>query len=138
MASTYLRKWVEMRKKKIPYFHVSNARGKKGKVRVKLRWRKPRGTANKKRMRWKSCGSSPRVGYKNPALLRGIHPCGMREFIVRNVKELDGIDKKTTAVRIVSAVGRRKRAAIEAKAKELGLRVLNPMKDREKVQDVKK
>ncbi|MGB9719171.1 MAG: eL32 family ribosomal protein [Candidatus Anstonellales archaeon] len=117
-----------MKKKKIPYFHVPNAGGKRGKVRVKSRWRKPRGAGNKKRMRWKSCGPSPRVGYKNPAVLRGRHPSGMREFLVRNEKELGGIDKKTTAIRIASGVGKKKRSMIEAMAKELDLKVLNPSK----------
>jgi len=118
-----------MKKKKVPYFHVPNAGGKKGKVRVKPRWRKPRGAGNKKRMRWKSCGPSPRVGYKNPAEVRGLHPCGMRELLVKNEKELDGVDKKTTAIRIASAVGKKKRIAIEAKARELGLKILNPTKE---------
>jgi len=117
---------TKMKKKKIPYFHVPNAGGKKGKARVKPRWRKPRGVGNKKRMKWKSCGPSPRIGYKNPAALRGVHPSGMREHLVRNEKELDGIDKKTTAIRIASAVGKKKRALIERKAKELGLKILNP------------
>jgi len=124
----------KMKKKKIPRFHVPNAGGKKGKVRVKERWRKPRGAGNKKRMRWKSCGPSPRVGYKNPADVRGYHPCGMKEVLVKNESELDGIDKKITAIRIASAVGKKKRIAIEEKAKQIGLKVLNPTKQKIKTE----
>ncbi|RME79083.1 MAG: hypothetical protein D6769_03340, partial [Methanobacteriota archaeon] len=44
------------------------------------------------------------------------------------VKEITNIDVKDVAVRIRKAVGKRKRAAIVEKAKELSLRVLNPGK----------
>jgi large subunit ribosomal protein L32e len=58
--------------------------------------------------------------------VRGLHPSGFREVLVHNEKELRGLDPKTQAVRIGGTVGSKKRSALEGKAKELGLRVLNP------------
>ena len=50
---------------------------------------------------------------------------GFAEVLVHNVKELEGLDPDRQAVRIGRTVGYYKRTAIEEKADELGLRVLN-------------
>ncbi len=108
-------------KKKKPKFNVLNL----GFFRsVKARWREPRGTHNKKRMKFKWAGASPRVGYRNPPDARGVHPGGLREALVHNVPQLDGL--KDVVVRIASGVGARKRKLIEERAKALSLRILNP------------
>ena len=112
-----------MRKKKKPKFNVLNAGGKRGKKRVKKRWRKPKGIDNKKRVREKWAGKSPNIGYKNPDHIRGLHPCGLREVLVHNEKELDGL--KNVAVRIASSVGKRKKTLILEKALAMGLKVVN-------------
>jgi len=107
-------------KKKKPKFNVMNLGFFKS---VKARWRKPRGTHNKKRIGFKWTGASPRIGYRNPADVRGFHPGGKREVLICNVKELDGL--KDVFVRIASSVGARKRQALESKAKSMNLTVLN-------------
>jgi len=109
-----------MEKKKKPNFNVLNFGFFKS---VKSRWRKPRGTHNKKRMKFRWAGALPRIGYKNPKELRGLHPSGMREVLVSNVAGLDGL--KDVVVRIASSVGARKRAVMEEKAKTLKLKVVN-------------
>jgi len=91
---------------------------------VKARWRKPRGTHNKKRMKQKWTGASPHIGYRNPLALRGMHPAGLREVLVHNVQGLEGL--KGVVVRIGSGVGARKKKLMEEKAKALNLRILNP------------
>ena len=96
------------------------------KKRVKLRWRKPRGIDNKKKIHKKIMGASPSIGWRSARDDRGFHPSGLMELLVRNVKELDGA--KDVAVRIAGAVGAKKRAVIMEKAKKLGLPVLNPFK----------
>ena len=108
------------KKKKKPKFTPMNLRTRK---RVKDRWRKPRGVANKKRRKYAYAGPSPRVGYKNTEKARGLHPLGLEELLVRNLKELEGA--KDVLVRISGSVGAKKRAQIEEKAKKLGLRVVN-------------
>lgn len=91
---------------------------------VKDRWRRPRGVDNKKRIRKRSAGPSPRIGYKNSGEVRFLHPSGLKEVLVHNVAELIAAGNNV-AVRIAGGVGGRKKAEIEKKAGELKLRVIN-------------
>jgi large subunit ribosomal protein L32e len=109
-------------KKNKPKFNVLNDGHRK---RVPSRWRKPRGTHNKKRMGMEWTGASPSIGYRNPPDVRGLHPDGNMEVLVNNVAELESL--QNVSVRIASSVGIRKRKSIEEKAKSLKLRVLNPI-----------
>ena len=70
-------------------------------------------------------GAHPQPGYGQPRKVRGLHPSGLKDVLVHNVKELAGLDKAVHAVRIARTVGKRKRAEIIKKAEELGLKVLN-------------
>jgi|GEM_PF-354858 large subunit ribosomal protein L32e len=90
-------------------------------------WRRPRGMDNK--MRKRIAGKKPvSVGFGTPSAVRNLHPSGFREILVRNPSELDGINAEKEAIRIASTVGLRKRLAIEDKARELGIRILNPQR----------
>ncbi len=92
-------------------------------------WRRPRGMFNKLRKRYggKWSGRIPvNVGFGSPKAVRGLHPSGYEEVLVYNPSDLDKIDRERQAVRIASCVGMKKRLAIEDKAKELGIKVLNP------------
>jgi large subunit ribosomal protein L32e len=93
--------------------------------RFSLSWRRPRGLDNKIRRKIKGWPPGPSSGYKGPKIARGLHPSGFREVMVFNVADLSGIDPATQAARIAHTVGKRKRAEIIAKAKELNLKILN-------------
>jgi large subunit ribosomal protein L32e len=69
-------------------------------------------------------GRMVKVGYGSNPAEKNIHPCGLRERLVFNVKDLETI--KEEAIRISSGVGKRKRAEIKERAEEIGLKVLNP------------
>ncbi len=125
-----------MNKKKRGSFNVPNSGGKRGKKRVKARWRKPRGIDNKKRIRKKSHGKNVKVGYGNDSDKRNKHPSGFYEAIVNNIKELEMLKGKNIVARIAGAVGKKKRMEIEKKANELKIRILNPLKG-EKIEDKK-
>ncbi len=88
------------------------------------KWRKPKGIDSKKRIERKDKGPVVKIGYRTPRVIRGIHPSGMPEVIVHNPSELEGLSG--VVVRIARTVGARKRAVIVEKAKELGLKVINP------------
>ncbi|MGD6851388.1 MAG: 50S ribosomal protein L32e [Candidatus Bathyarchaeia archaeon] len=88
-------------------------------------WRRPRGLDNKIRRKILGWPPGPSMGYKGPKVARGLHPSGYREVIVYNVADLSNVDINTQAVRIGHTVGKRKRADIIAKAKELNLKILN-------------
>ena len=116
-------KKISVKKKSKKKFTVPNTTGCRRMKSVKSRWRKQTGIDNKKRIRKAFMGKSPRVGNKNAEDVRGLHPLGLQEILVNNVKELEGAEK--VLVRIASKVGKRKKADIVAKAKELNLRILN-------------
>lgn len=96
--------------------------------RLGEKWRRPKGRHSKLRKHEKNRGFLPKPGYGSPALVRGLHPSGLKEVRVFNARELEGLDPKTHAVRIAAQVGKKKRIEIMKKAQELGIRVLNPLK----------
>ncbi len=109
---------IKMTKKK-PKFERYGWRKKK---KLSKSWRRPRGHDNKLREHIAAKGASVKAGYRRKKEERGLHPSGVREVLVFNTNEL----AKTTAVRIASSVGRRKREQIEEEAAARGIRVLNP------------
>lgn len=88
------------------------------------KWRKPRGRHHKMRTYLGGKLSSPAIGYRTRAEVRGLHPSGYREVLVHNLKDLESIDKKTQAVRISGKVGKRKREIILKEVEKLKLKVL--------------
>ena len=88
-------------------------------------WRKPRGQHNKQREQRKAKGSLPKPGFGSPIAVRGMHPSGFFEVLISSVKELEGIDPKTHAVRIGATVGDRTRVGLQEKAFGAGFKVLN-------------
>lgn len=90
-------------------------------------WRKPKGIHSKMKRQLKRRPPMVDIGYRGPAAARDLHPSGFEEVLVYNVDGLEGIDPKKQAVRIGGTVGTKKRMAIEDRADELGIRVLNRM-----------
>ena len=89
------------------------------------KWRRPKGIDSKMRLKKKGKPRSPSIGWGSPKAVRGLHPSGYEEVLVHNVKELEKIDPARQAARIAGTVGARKRELIIARAKELGIKVLN-------------
>ena len=88
-------------------------------------WRKPRGQHNKQREQKKAKGALPKPGFGSPVAVRGMHPSGFFEVLVNSLKDLEGLDPKTQAVRLGATVGTRKRTIIQEQAVSAGLKVLN-------------
>jgi len=109
-------------KKKKPKFNVPNLGFFKS---VKARWRKPRGTHNKKRMKFQFMGALPKVGYRNQKETRGLHPSGKREVLVNNESELEMAKGADVVVRLAGALGKRKRMLLSAKAKAFKIEIVN-------------
>ena len=91
--------------------------------KLKNVWRRPKGHHSKLREHRRYRPSSPRIGYGNKKEARGRHPCGMMERLISNIGDLDLI--KSEVGRIAGAVGGKKRIVIRARAKELGIKLLN-------------
>ncbi|MCX6800947.1 MAG: hypothetical protein NTZ73_02055 [Candidatus Diapherotrites archaeon] len=86
------------------------------------KWRKSRSIDSDTGLRH---GFKPKIGYGNPAEIRGIHPSGYVEVRVHNVKELEKINPKTEAGRISATVGKKKRNEIIVRANEKKIKILN-------------
>ena len=119
-----VRRRIKTRKPEFRHFEAH----KKLKLRD-LGWRRPRGRHSKWRERYGGKWSGrilPNPGFSSPKAVRGLHPSGYQEVLVHTPKELETVNPEIQAVRIASAVGLKKRLAIEEKARELGIKVLNP------------
>ena len=120
MAERLLRVRTRQKSKK-PEFNYHDSHKKK---RLGTSWRKPQGLHNKLRQQVAAKGTLVRPGFGSPKAVRGFHPCGYPEMLVNNVAEL--MKAQGFVVRIASGVGMKKRLDIQAKASEMGLRILNP------------
>lgn len=121
-----VRRRMKSRKPEFRHFEAH----KKLKLRD-LGWRRPRGRHNKWRERYGGKWSGrvlPNPGFSSPKAVRGLHPSGYEEVLVFNVKDLESVNPEFQAVKIASRVGLKKRLMIEEKAKELGVKILNPTK----------
>lgn len=101
--------------------------------RVEKSWRKPRGLDSKMRKKVKGWPKSVKVGYRGPKKLRGLHPSGYAEVLIRTVDDVNEVDPKTQAIRIAHTVGAKKRVEISARATERGIRILNPKQVKEEL-----
>ena len=99
--------------------------------RLKASWRRPRGIDSKMRKKVKGWPPSPRAGYRSPKKTRGLHPSGYKEVLVHTLDDVEKINPETQAMRIAHTVGARKRIEISAKARELGIYILNPKEVKE-------
>jgi len=99
-------------------------------TRLDSSWRVPRGKDSKSRKSKKGWPRKPSIGYRTSRSLRGIHPSGKREVAVENVNDIEKLKGTDAIGRISSRVGRKKRREITDKAKELGVALLNPLKER--------
>ena len=95
-------------------------------VRIRSAWRRPTGIDNKMRMEVKGWPKKVKIGYRGPAIARGLHPSGKRDVLVHNISELEQMSPERDAARLAGALGRRNRIGLVSRAKELGIKVLNP------------
>lgn len=90
-----------------------------------VKWRKPQGDQSKMRQHYGYRRNVVSIGYGGPKEARYLHPSGFKEVRVWNLKDLERINPETEAARVAHSVGMKKRLAIEEKADELKIRVLN-------------
>jgi large subunit ribosomal protein L32e len=89
-------------------------------------WRKPKGHHSQLRRQRKAKGSLVKIGFGSPAAVRALHPSGYEEVLVHRPEDVQGITK-TQAIRVAGTVGKKKQVEIEKAAKDLNIRVLNPL-----------
>ena len=94
-------------------------------MKLKLKWRKPKGAHSKIRHNMRGRRKMPTVGYRGPTEVRGMHDSGLHIINVSNIGQLKNLDAKKDGIIVSSAVGKKKRLVIFQKAKEMQLQVLN-------------
>jgi large subunit ribosomal protein L32e len=94
-------------------------------LKLKEKWRRPRGIDNKMRQKVKGWPPSVNTGYRGPKEARGLHPSGYKEILVYKPEDIAKIDPKTEAARIAHTVGKKKRVQIIAEAKKRKVLILN-------------
>jgi large subunit ribosomal protein L32e len=124
IATRQLLKTRKKQKSKKPTFKRTDSHKKK---KLDENWRRPRGLQSKLRKRIASKGAVVQVGYGSPRAVRGLHPSGFEDVLVRNLDDLQSIDPTYQAVRIARTVGVRKRQMMEEVAKNREIKLLNPL-----------
>ena len=125
----------KQQKSKKPTFKRTDSHKKK---KLDENWRRPRGLQGKLRRRFASKGAVVQVGYGSPRAVRGLHPSGFEEVMVRNQDDLQPIDPSYQAARIARTVGVRKRQMIEEVAKSREIKILNPLPEEIGVEEVER
>lgn len=108
-------------KRKKPAF---NRQEYKKHVKLKKKWKRPRGITSKLRMHERSRGRLPSPGFSSPKKVRGLSRSGLEVVHVSNPSQLNE-EMKNKSVLISSGVGKRKKTDILNKAKELGINIEN-------------
>ena len=94
------------------------------KIRIRKRWRKPRGWQSKIRLKKRGYRKMVMTGYGSPKLVYGVHSTGLKPIRISSESELKNIDAGTQGI-ILAKIGAKKKLDIIKKAKELGLKILN-------------
>ncbi|MBI4043791.1 MAG: hypothetical protein HY393_03220 [Candidatus Diapherotrites archaeon] len=85
------------------------------------KWHHPRGIDIR---REQAKGNIPSTGYRVSWEIRGLHPSGLKEFLVNNVRDVSAVPPGS-AVRISAGVGRKKRVEVLKAALERKVYVVN-------------
>lgn len=68
---------------------------------------------------------SPNIGYRSPKKVRGLHPSGLKEITITNIKEVDNLSPKEYGVKISSKVGANKRKDLIEELKKKKFTIFN-------------
>ena len=119
--SRLLRIKKNMNQKKPSFKRIESWRYK----RVKGGWRAAKGIDSKTRQKLKSGVKSPNVGYRTPKKIRGLHPSGLHEVIVKNIDDLNKINPKTHGIKISATIGNKKRMELIELAQSRRFKIFN-------------
>merc|ERR1711934_998234 len=96
-------------------------------ARVPESWRRPKGIDSRVRRKFKGKTLMPNIGYGSNKMTRHVLPSGFKKFLVHNVAELELLmmHNGTYAAEVAHDVSLKTRTAINARAEELDIKVVN-------------
>ncbi len=97
----------------------------KEKCKTRLKWKKPRGLHNKRRLKKKGHQKNPSVGFRSPKQVRALDRKGLVPYLVRNVKDLKKLDKDSNSLVLASGIGLKKKMVILEECLKNNLQVSN-------------
>ncbi|HEV2119209.1 MAG TPA: 50S ribosomal protein L32e [Candidatus Bathyarchaeia archaeon] len=100
--------------------------------RVKPAWRRARGVTSKIRKEEAGWPAKVKVGYGTAAATRGLHPRGLKERLIHQMSELEGLDPKIHIIRLSARIGERKRLVLLDEIRHRNFHIANPGKEEEK------
>ncbi|MEM3490959.1 MAG: eL32 family ribosomal protein, partial [Fervidicoccaceae archaeon] len=68
---------------------------------------------------------SVEIGYKNPEIIRGVHPSGLFPAVVENVSQLSSLDPKKHIIYLSGKLGKKKRMELTRLLREKGFKIAN-------------
>lgn len=93
--------------------------------RLAKKWRNPKGLHSKIRLKLKGRSKYVSVGYRGPKKVRYLHKSGLKQQLVRSLKDLESLDDKKVCIIISSTLGERKKIVLLKKAKVQGFTIVN-------------
>lgn len=94
-------------------------------VRVRGKWKHPRGLHNKLRRKRKGIGPRVQTGYKMPEMVRGLLGNGLKPVVIATVAAVKNLDPKKEAAVLQATVGKKKRLAIVKEAMKHNVPLVN-------------
>jgi large subunit ribosomal protein L32e len=94
--------------------------------RVKPAWRRPRGGTSRIRLEASGWPRKPNAGFRTSGSIRGLHPSGLIERLVKQERDFEGIDPKKHIVRLGHQIGEKKRLVFLERARQLKVKIANP------------
>jgi large subunit ribosomal protein L32e len=94
--------------------------------RVKPAWRRPRGGTSRIRLEASGWPRKPNVGFRKSGSIRGLHPSGLMERLVKQERDFEGIDPKKHIIRLGHQIGEKKRLVFLERARQLKVKIANP------------
>jgi large subunit ribosomal protein L32e len=114
---------LKISKKRKPKFRRQFSKQKR---RIdKKSYRNPKGAYSKTHLNIKGKNAMPNIGYREHKAIRGLHPSGLKEVLVRHVTDFNDLDPNSYALMLSSTLGARKRAGLVKTAKGAGFKILN-------------
>jgi large subunit ribosomal protein L32e len=109
-------------KKRQPAFVVKETHNT---VRVKARWRYPRGRHSQVRQEHKGKPALVRIGYGSPRVLRGLHPSGLEPVLVKNKNDLKSINTEKQGAIFSAKLGAKKKLSLLEMANKEKITIFN-------------